>query len=358
MMECGIKPVYVFDGKPPELKNKELSRRAEKRKEAEYSLAKAKEEGDLETIAKANKRIIFATSKHTEDSITLLKLMGVPCVKAPAEAEAQCAAFVKSGVCYAVASEDMDALTYGTNILIRHLSYSGSQKEPLLEIHLSKVIQNLEMNMNQLIDLSILLGSDYCQSIKGIGPKKAVSMMKKYGTIEKILENLDTKKYTVPDNFCFNEIRQLFSNPNVIDPNTYRLEWNPPDEQGLIDYLVKKKGFFEDRVRRGIEKLKKFRTLNTQERITSFFLKMNNEKLDVKKTEEKPKIGTYQDITEKNSDVKLLEDQNEFTFKDYKTEKEHICQCSPPDERDSILNSKKRKLEKLSEPMSKKSAKS
>jgi flap endonuclease-1 len=261
-----------------------LAKRTKKRKEAEEAAVEAKEEGDQEALAKLNKRTLRVTQQHHEEAKKLLALMGIPYVEAPCEAEAQCAAMVAAGVCYGAGSEDMDSLTLGTPLLLRHLNYSESRGLPILEIRLEKVLEGLKMDMDQFIDLCILLGCDYCDSIRGIGPVRAVQLIEKYKNIEAILESLDKEKYKVPDNFPFVEIRELFKHPEVADPNTLDIKWNAPDEQGLIEFLVQQKGFSEDRVRRGVEKLNKSRTAAVQDRITSFF-KVEKKDPPVKKEE-------------------------------------------------------------------------
>ena len=122
MIDNGIKPVYVFDGKPPNMKSGELEKRTERREEAEKALEKAKEVGDAEEMDKQNRRLVKVGKSHVEDCKKLLTLMGVPYIQAPCEAEAQCAELVKSGKVYAVGTEDMDALTFGSKVLLRHLT--------------------------------------------------------------------------------------------------------------------------------------------------------------------------------------------------------------------------------------------
>lgn len=94
LVENGIKPVYVFDGKPPQMKSAELNKRQERRVEAEKALAKATEEGDQTEIDKFNRRLVKVTKEHAQEAKELLTLMGVPYIEAPCEAEAQCAALV------------------------------------------------------------------------------------------------------------------------------------------------------------------------------------------------------------------------------------------------------------------------
>jgi hypothetical protein len=131
------------------------------------------------------------------------------------------------------------------------------------------------------------LGCDYCDTIRGVGPKRALEGIKKYKTIEKFIEHLDTEKYPVPENFPIADIRELFKHPEVTDPETLDLKWTEPDEEGLLQYLVQEKGFSEDRVRKGIEKLKKNAKQSIQGRITSFFNAPPSPKKTVKKEENK-----------------------------------------------------------------------
>ena len=187
LLENGIKPVYVFDGKPPELKGGELAKRQERRAEAQENLEKATETGDAENVDKFTRRLVKVTKEHGEECRKLLKLMGVPYVEAPCEAEAQCCALVKAGKVYAVGTEDMDALTFGGDVLVRHLTFSEAKKMPIKEFTLRKVLEGLEMTQEQFIDLCILLGCDYCDTIKGIGPKRAVDLVKEHKSIDVIL---------------------------------------------------------------------------------------------------------------------------------------------------------------------------
>ncbi|XP_025410898.1 flap endonuclease 1 [Sipha flava] len=271
LLDNGIKPVYVFDGKPPKMKSSELEKRADKRQEAQKALEKAEELGNTTEIDKFSKRLVKVTSTHTNECKELLKLMGVPYVEAPCEAEAQCAAMVKAGIVYATATEDMDALTFGSPVLLRHMTFSEARKMPIQEFQLDTVLESIEMTKNEFIDLCILLGCDYCNSIKGIGPKKAIELIRQYRSLENILENLDTKKYQVPEDWPFKEARRLFIEPEITEPSTLELKWVDPDEEGLVKFLCGNRGFSEERVRNGAKKLLKSRSGTTQGRLDSFF---------------------------------------------------------------------------------------
>ncbi|KAJ1519263.1 hypothetical protein ONE63_004564 [Megalurothrips usitatus] len=271
LVENGIKPVYVFDGKPPEMKSGELNKRAERREEAQKALQQAEEAGDAENIDKFNRRLVKVTKHHGEQCKDLLKLMGIPYIDAPCEAEAQCAALVKSGKVYATATEDMDALTFGSSVLLRHMTFSEARKMPIQEFHLNKVLEELELSHDEFIDLCILLGCDYCDSIRGVGPKRAMDLIKQHRNIETILKNLDSKKYPVSEDWPYKEARRLFIEPEVAQPESLELKWVEPDEEGLVKYLCGDKNFNEERVRNGAKKLAKARSGTTQGRLDSFF---------------------------------------------------------------------------------------
>ncbi|KAL9647936.1 hypothetical protein ABK040_008207 [Willaertia magna] len=272
MLEYGIKPCYVFDGKPPELKSSELNKRKERQKEAQEQFALATEEGDEEKMIMWNKRTSRLTREQSEDGKKLLRLMGVPVIEAPSEAESQCAELCKGGLVYATATEDMDALTFQTPILVRHLTFSEARKQPIQEFNYQQVLEGLGLTEDQFIDMCILCGCDYCDSIKGIGPKKALQYIKKWGTIENVINGIkDKKSYVVPEYFPIDEVRKLFKNPDVTPAKDIQLKWTDPDEEGLIDFLVKEKQFDEERIRGYLKRIKSTRNKPTQMRLDNFF---------------------------------------------------------------------------------------
>jgi flap endonuclease-1 len=149
MVDNGIKPLYVFDGAPPKLKSGELAKRFQRKSEAHAAAEEAKETGTAEDVEKFSRRTVRVTREHNQECQQLLKLMGIPFIIAPTEAEAQCATLARGGKVYAAASEDMDTLTFNTPILLRHLTFSEQRKEPILEIHLDKVLEGLAMEREQ-----------------------------------------------------------------------------------------------------------------------------------------------------------------------------------------------------------------
>jgi flap endonuclease-1 len=266
LLENEIKPVYVFDGKPPALKYAELVKRKELKKKAEKEAEDAEErienaeDSDLEEaisdLNKASKRNIHITKQQTEEVKELLRLMGIPVIEAPCEAEAQCAELVKSGKVFAAGTEDMDALTFGTPIILRKLTMPESAKENVIEINVSKVLSGLDLTYDQFIDFCILCGCDYCESIKGIGPKTALKLIRKHNNIETILENLPDK-YTVPSSLedHLDEVRNLFKFPDVKPGKDIEFKFGKPDREGIIDFLVNQRGFNHQRVTKVLDKI-------------------------------------------------------------------------------------------------------
>ena len=292
LISKGIKPIFVFDGKPPELKINELQKRKSAKQNAEEKVANAKaklkalEESDTEVpegaveeaiseLDKQEKRTTRVTAEHNNDVQKLLGLMGLPIVIAPAEAEAQCAELVKSGKAFAAASEDMDLLTFGSPVMLRKLTLpdSVSASQPPLEIHLDKALGLLGLKMPEFIDLCILLGCDYAPSIKGIGPKKGFQLIKEHKTLESVVASLDKIKYVIPDELMenLNDIRAIFKAPEVTPGDQIELHWGKVNEEELMKYLVDEKGFNTERVQSSLKRFQQAQNVVSQKRMDSFF---------------------------------------------------------------------------------------
>ena len=307
-MTEGIKPVFVFDGKPPQFKNGELMKRREKREKAEKALREATEEGNVEEQDKHSKRLVRAGQKENEDCRKLLTLMGVPVVIAPCEAEAQAAALAKAGKVYATGTEDMDAVTFATPILIRKMAFANASKSMVQTVDYAKAVNGLGLTHDQFVDLCILLGCDYCDSIKCVGPKTALKMIREHGCIENIIKEIgDNKKYGIPDDWLPNKTQKKDMDPDGEEPDqdkeeereeeeddgefipTYvqarklfnehevvtdvELKWKPCQVEELTKFLVDEQGFNPDRVKANIEKLQAAYKKNQkpQMRMDNFF---------------------------------------------------------------------------------------
>jgi flap endonuclease 1 (EC 3.1.-.-) len=259
LLENGIKPVYVFDGKPPELKAKEIERRKVIREEASKKYEEAVKIGDIEAARKYAVMAAKLADYMVEDAKKLLDAMGIPWVQAPAEGEAQAAYMAKKGDAYASASQDYDSLLFGSPRLIRNLTISGKRKLPRKEeyveiipeiIELNKLLAKLGLTHEALVDVGILVGTDYNpEGFEGIGPKKAYQLVKAYGSIEKIPKAL----LKSPVEVDVLTIKKYFLNPQVTD--SYKLDWREPDVNLVVEILVKEHDFNEERVKNALDRL-------------------------------------------------------------------------------------------------------
>jgi len=276
-MENGIKPIWVFDGKAPELKRGEIAKRQKAKQEAQKKFEEAQESGDLEQALKHKVMNTTITSQMTADCKKMLRLMGCPVIEAPSEAEAQCASLVKLGKAYATATEDMDALTFGTEVLLRGFN---SKKEPILEVNLQQMLKELELNYEEFIDLCILCGCDYSEPLEGIGPVTAYKLIKENKRLEDVVKKLEEdnkkgtkkRKWVIPEHFTYPEARELFKNPEVIqDFSNVSIKWEKPKEEEMTSFLCGDKGFAEQRVANAIKKLKNLDGKGMQSRLENFF---------------------------------------------------------------------------------------
>jgi len=165
LIEKGIKPVYVFDGKSPQLKKIEQERRNAVKKEAEEKYKIAVQKEDIDQMKKYAARTSRLTETMIEEAKELLGGLGIPIIQAPSEGEAQAAFLVKNKQAYAVSSQDSDSLIFGAPYLIRNLSVTGRRKKgnklvyeqinPEI-ISLEENLMHLNINNDQLIVLGIL----------------------------------------------------------------------------------------------------------------------------------------------------------------------------------------------------------
>ncbi|MEM4733009.1 MAG: flap endonuclease-1 [Candidatus Bathyarchaeia archaeon] len=259
LVELGIKPIYVFDGTPPALKEVEIKRRVEAKEEATIKYEQALAQGKIEEArmyAQATSRL---HDYMEDDNKRLLTLMGIPWIQAPSEGEAQAAHLTKRGDADYCASQDYDSLLFGAPMLIRNVTISGRRKLPGKNVYidvvpevikLADVLRECGITYEQLIDVGILIGTDFNpDGIKGLGPKTALKLIKEHGTLEKALPHIKNAEFPHPPE----KIREIFLQPKVSDD--YRLKWREPDAEGIVDFLVGEKDFSEDRVRKAIEKM-------------------------------------------------------------------------------------------------------
>ena len=247
MVEKGIKPIYIFDGKAPELKSETQAKRREVRDEAEKIYKDALAKGDTEKARKYAMRSSKLSPEIIESSKKLLTLMGIPYVDAKGEGEAQAAYLVQNGDAYAVASQDYDCLLFGAKRVVRNLAVNSNLGN-LEYYQLDKVLRELDITIEELIDMGILIGTDFCAGLKGVGAKTALKLAHKGQLKEKIAE---LQKESTHD---LDEVREIFLNHNV---NTdYKIKWEKPKKDKIIEFLCYEHGFSEDRVSKASDKLK------------------------------------------------------------------------------------------------------
>jgi flap endonuclease-1 len=260
-LEIGIKPVYVFDGRPPEIKEMEVLRRRKVKEEAVRKYEEALQKGDMRAARTYAQQTAHLTDEMADEAKRLLDALGVPWVQAPSEGEAQAAYMTIKGDAYATASQDYDSLLFGAKRLIRNLTISGKRKLPRKDeyveiepelIELDKVLQELQITREQLIDVAILIGTDYNpDGIKGIGPKTALKLIKTYGSLEKALKALPKAEFPVNPL----EIRKMFLEPKVT--NNYKLEWKRPHVDVVLRFLCDERDFSRDRVINALNRILK-----------------------------------------------------------------------------------------------------
>ncbi|XP_076001082.1 putative flap endonuclease 1 homolog [Genypterus blacodes] len=242
-LEHDIKPVFVFDGKPPEEKRAVLEKRAEV-----AGWTSPNRSGKASTM--------------TKDCLELLKCLGVPSIQAPGDGEAMCAQLVTEGKVDAVASEDMDTLAFGAKILIRQLN--AKKDNQVIEYSLPKLLDCLKISHEEFVDLCILLGCDYCDKIPGLGPKKALKLIQQHHTIDNVVLHIKKKTHPVPHFWKYQEARKLFlDSPKSTVPD---LIWAEPDEEALVAFLCHTKHVREKRIRSRMERFRQMREKKREQR--------------------------------------------------------------------------------------------
>ncbi|MBY9017711.1 MAG: flap endonuclease-1 [Candidatus Lokiarchaeota archaeon] len=278
-LEYNIKPIYVFDGKPPELKLDTINERRKIKAEAKEKMIKAREEGDFKEAKKQAQRTSKLDDNMIEESKSLLKHMGIPVVEATSEGEAQSAYLVNRGDAWASASQDYDTLLFGCERFLRNFSVNRSKKMKdttisldIEYISLSKFLVNLGITREQLIDMGILIGTDFFPGIKGIGQHKALELIKKHDSLENILKNnvqISGKQLNI-DIEKVQRVKDIFLNPNI-NPNYPKITWRKVDYDKLEELLVEKHNFSKNRVDSALKKLKDLDSAKKQISLDSFF---------------------------------------------------------------------------------------
>ena len=260
MAEYDIHPVFVFDGKPPELKMRTLRERRIYRERARKEWEEAVQRKDLATAWSKAVRMDSLTQPMQDDAKKLLELLGIPFVQAPEEGEAQAAYMAAQGDVWAANSRDYDSILFGTPRLVRYVTISGQEflpsrgiARPLIPelIELEELLKRLEVTREQLIDMAILIGTDFNKGAKGVGPKTAHKLIQQYHSLE-----------ALPDGYrsllgeSVDQVREIFIKPRVTDE--YKIEYAGLKEGELRRFLCEERGFSTDRVELAIRRMGEF----------------------------------------------------------------------------------------------------
>ena len=276
LMEAGIRPVYVFDGKPPELKARTIAERREIRREAETKWREHLEKGEVKEAKTAAQAAIRLTDKMVLESKELLKCMGVPVVQAPSEGEAQAAFMCSQGSVWAAGSQDFDALLFGSTRLLRNITITGRRKVPRKDayvdvnpelIELDTALKELKITREKLIWLGMLVGTDFNEKVEGVGPKTALKLVQENDSFDDILKRLEEGKKKTID-FDYLEVVDLFE--NIPTTKEYELKWEQPDLGKIKEFLCEQHDFSTERVENAFKSLEQGSKGMSQARLDSW----------------------------------------------------------------------------------------
>ncbi len=259
LAEKDIRLAFVFDGKPPELKQAEIQRRREVKEVAAVSYERALREGRTQEARMYAQATSQLKNVMVEDAKRLLDALGVAWIQAPSEGEAQASHMAARGNVWAVASQDHDSLLFGAPRMVKNLAITGRRKLPRRNayvevepkiVELARVLDSLSLTREQLVDVGILIGTDFNpDGIKGIGPKTAVKLIQEHGNLGNVINNNpDIKVQPEPK-----IIQEIFMNPDVT--STYELKWSKPDVERVVNFLCGERDFSEDRVRKALSRM-------------------------------------------------------------------------------------------------------
>lgn len=272
-LEAGIKPVYVFDGEPPPLKRKTIEERAARKRAAEQEYRDAVLRGDMETARKKASQTARLEAHMVDETKAVLDALGIPWVDAPSEGEAQAAAMAAAGEASQVGSQDFDALLFGASTLVRNLAVSGRRKLPGRNafvnvvpevIVLEESLEALGLTRDQLIDVALLVGTDFNDGVRGYGPKKSLKLIKQHHRLE---EACAAKGIDLPPRH--EDIRAFFRDPP--SKRVGELSWAAPDRERVMEIYVETHQFSRQRVESALDKVGAVVKARDQRSLDAFF---------------------------------------------------------------------------------------
>jgi len=259
-LSLGIKPVYVFDGKPPSLKSAEIERRRQIKRDATIKYEKALAQRDFESARKFAQQTTVMKDTMVDDSKKILTLFGIPYIDAPSEGEATAAHLTITGQAYASASQDFDSILFGAKRLVRNFANSGRRKIPNRNTYIEvepeiidseQSLKKLGLSREQVVDIGILIGTDFNpDGFERIGPKTALKMIQEHKKLENIPQIQDQLAQ-----INYKAIRRIFLEPKVAD--VADLKFEKIDFDGILKYLVDERSFSKERVETSLNRLKR-----------------------------------------------------------------------------------------------------
>jgi flap endonuclease-1 len=275
-MQRGIKPVFVFDGQMPALKQKEIEKRSRVKEDAEKRYKEAAEKEDTTEMRKFAARTTRLNHDMVMESKQLIDALGLPIIQAPAECDAQITHLVNKGDAFGAVSQDFDCLLHGCKLLIRNLSVAGKRKKAGKmafetvspeSIDLRENLDMLGLTQDQLIALGMLVGTDYNNGgIKGIGPKNALKLVKQYPNPETLFKEVKWGQYF---DYGWEEVFKLFKNMKITDD--YEISWRPIKKERIVEILVEEHNFSRTRIEDSLSKIEDGQEKGKQKGLGEFF---------------------------------------------------------------------------------------
>jgi flap endonuclease-1 len=266
LADYDIRPVFVFDGPPPELKRAEIEKRREARAKAQREYETALAAGDLATAWSKAVSSTRLTRAMIEDAKTLLSLLGISWVQSPSEGEAQAAFLAQRGDVWAASSKDYDSLLFGAPRLVRFLAIGSteflptqgrSRSVPPEVLDLEENLTALGLTREQLVDVALLIGTDFNEGVRGIGPKTAVKRIRDWGSLDRAPSEV---RHALPANR--EEIRAFFLHPPVEErPELRRGRLQP---EAIRRFLCEERGFSRRRVDAALDLLRSSKGTGTR----------------------------------------------------------------------------------------------
>jgi flap endonuclease-1 len=264
--EHALSLAFVFDGAPPALKAREIAKRRAVRERYEQERDAALADGDLARAYSKATMTSRLTREMVDEARELLRLIGLPAVQAPSEAEAQAAHMAAtSAEVFAAASKDYDSLLFGAPRLVRFLTISGKEFlpsqgtfRPIVPevLDLSALLAGWRITREQLVDLAMLVGTDFTSGVRGVGPKKALRLVQQHGRIEDMPPEI---RDALGDRDLVDEVRRIFLHPDVTD--AFAVRQAEPDVDGVVRFLCEEREFSRERVAAALKRAFRERTL-------------------------------------------------------------------------------------------------